>query len=372
MFKAIRRLFGGQNYQPLNKIEISKKNLFHNYKYLTSVNPQIKIAPVLKSNAYGHGITLIAKALDRENCPFFCVDSLFEAYELLKAKIKTPVLITGYIDPENLKVKKLPFSYAVFDLDFAKAVNEYQKGAEVHIFVGTGMSREGVPLSQLAQFIKELKKLKNIRIAGLMTHFASADNPKSKLTQAQQSNFQKAKQICLEHGLDSKWFHVGGSFALYNNLVDGVNLVRSGRAIYGLSGLNNNLKPLLSLKTKIAQIKKISKGAKVGYSETYVAKKDMVIGILPIGYNDGVDRRLSNKGAVLVDGIKCPIIGLISMNITTIDLSGIKNPKKGQEVLVFSRDPKDPNSIEKAAEACQTLQHDLLVHLSPFTRRELV
>src|SRR5581483_5638239 len=143
---------------PLNKIYLSQKNLFHNYKYLTSLDPKIQIAPVLKSNAYGHGIELMGQVLDRVGVPFLCVDSLFEAYQLKKVGVKTPILIMGYMDPQSLMIKHLPFSYAVYDLALAKAINDYQKGAEVHIFVDTGMHREGVGIECRIQSSEFRKK----------------------------------------------------------------------------------------------------------------------------------------------------------------------------------------------------------------------
>src|SRR3989344_6772460 len=112
-------------YKTLNRIEISRKNLLENYRFLSAINRKIKIAPVLKSNGYGHGIIEVAQILDKVGAPFFCVDSLYEAYELYKAKIKTPVLIMGYTNPENLKVKKLPFQYAVYDIGLAAVINNY-------------------------------------------------------------------------------------------------------------------------------------------------------------------------------------------------------------------------------------------------------
>lgn len=371
MLNFIREYLKRQTY-PLNKILIYKDRIISNYRYLTSLRNNVKVAPVLKSNAYGHGIAEVGKILDKQGAPFYCVDSLYEAYQLKKANVKTPILIMGYIDPRSLERKKLPFSYAVFDLDFVKALDKYQPKAKIHIFVGTGMSREGVPLSELKDFLAEVKKLKNIEIVGLMTHLANADNPNSNLTKAQLLNFQKAKEISKELGLEVEWFHIGGSVALLNGFTEGVNLVRCGKSLYGVANKDQKLKSALSLRTKIVQIKKINKGAKVGYSETYVAKKDMMIGILPIGYNDGVDRRLSNKGMVTVDGKRCPIIGVISMNVTTIDLTDVKSPKVGQEVVVFSEDRDDINSIESSAKICETLPHDLLVHLNSANRREVV
>lgn len=363
-------------YHPLNEITLSSKNLISNYKYLTSLNIKIKVAPVLKSNAYGHGIINVAKTLEVFNPPFFCVDSLYEGYQLLNAGIKIPILIMGYINPKNLSVKKLPFSYAVYNFGMLGAILKYQPKSGIHIFVDTGMHREGVRVDDLADFVNKVKSLNEVNIEGLMSHFASPDDTNNQLTKDQVSNFQEAQDIVKKFGLIPKWIHMGASSGLlhhksYKNIG---NLARTGKALYGLNSLGNDpqLKPVLELSTTLAQIKILKKGESVGYDFTFKAKKDLAIGILPIGYNDGVDRRLSNRGFVLIDNTYCPIIGRISMNITTIDLSNVKNPFIGQKVIVFSANQSSKNSVINTAKICQTIPHDLLVHLSESIRREII
>ena len=361
---------------PLNKILISQANLLQNHQYLSSINPHVKIAPVLKSNAYGHGIGLVGKILSHVGIPFLAVDSLFEAYQLDKAGVKTPILIMGYVDPKSLKRKKLPFAYAVYDIKLAKIINEFQKGAEVHIFVDTGMHREGVQLEDLPKFIKRLRELREVKVIGLMTHLAIGGNPNHPLTKSQIEDFIKAIKICEEAGLQLKWKHMGGSNAILHNQLEnsGVNVVRAGLGIYGIDPVfrDKSLKPNLTLHTKLVQVKELKNGESSGYDATFTASKNMKIGIVPIGYYDGVDRRLSNKGVVTIKGVKCPIIGMISMNITTIDVSGVKNPRVGNEVSIFSSVSSDPNSFQSAAQIAGTTVYDLLVHLNPFIRREVV
>ncbi len=364
-----------KEYRTLNIIEISRNSLIHNFKYLSSLNRRVKIAPVLKSNAYGHGIVEVAKILDKSGAPFFCVDSLYEAYELLKAGIKTPVLIMGYTDPQNFKVKKLPFIFAVFDLEMAQILNEYQSGCNVHIFVDTGMNREGVPLNELPNFLQELKKLHNIKIEGLMSHLASSDSPNDSLNKIQVINFKKALQIWKKNRFHPKWIHLSNSDGLLNSIpawdIDTQNMTRVGLALYGISS-NQKLKPVLSLKTKIIQIKKLKKGDRVGYNGTFIAKNPMILGVLPLGYYDGIDRRLSNNGSVTVDGVFCKIVGTVSMNVTTIDLSNVPNTYIGQEVIVYPSNPEDKNSIENSARICKTIPYDILIHLAASTKRVIV
>lgn len=362
-----------KDYQTLNKIEISKDNLIYNYRYLSSLNRKIKIATVIKGNGYGHGILEIAKILDKANLPFFCMDSLYEAYELLKADIKTPILIMGYTDPQNFKVKKLPFSYAIFDEALLEILNKYQPNCGVHIFVDTGMHREGVTLKDLPKFLNALKKFPNLRVEGLMSHFASSDDKKSSLNKLQIRNFKKALQICKKNKIYPKWIHIANSNGLLNDTkeLSFTNMARVGLSSYGVS-IYPKLKPVLTLNSKIIQIKQLTKGDKVGYSETYTAKNSMTIAILPIGYFDGVDRRLSNIGYVTIDGIVCPIIGRVSMNITTIDISKIDKPYTGQGVVIYSNNPSDKNSIKNCAFLCQTIPTNLLSSLSPLIRRVII
>ncbi|HSW88891.1 MAG TPA: alanine racemase [Candidatus Saccharimonadales bacterium] len=365
-----------KKYYPLNTIEISAYNLKENFTYLANLSDQ-QIAPVLKSNAYGHGLVQTAKILDECRAPFFCVDSLYEAYELLKAKIKTPILIMGYVNPYNLKVKKLPFSYVAYDLELIAALNEYQPGAGVHIFVDTGMHREGIPLDELEDFLYEAKKFTKVHIEGLMSHFGDANDPDNELTKKQIENFQKAEEIMRRSNITIKWTHIsasGGVLQLQKYQQQLGNVARTGIALYGYDpkGVHENLKPALQVKTTLAQIKELKKGEKVGYDFTFTAPKDMIIGILPIGYFDGVDRRLSNVGYVKIENHFCQIIGKVSMNITVIDITEIQNAEIGQEVIVYSNTLSDKNSLYSAADLCKTIPYELLVHLSPTTKRKAI
>lgn len=356
-----------------------RENILHNYQYLSSLDKKLKIAPVLKSNGYGHGIVNVAKILDSQNAPFFCVDSLFEAFKLQKAKTKTPILVMGYTNPENFKGKKLPFSFAVYDIETAKILNEFQPNCKIHIFVDTGMHREGITLKNLPDFLQKLKKLLNIKIEGLMSHLASSKSSKDPLFQSQIKQFIKAKEICKKMKVKPKWFHIAATGSLINHRTKPIiakvsNLARTGLALYGYSSTtyNKNLKPALKFLTRIAQIKEVSKGEKIGYDGTYTAKQNLTIAVLPIGYYDGVDRRLSNRGIFLVKDVICPILGKVSMNVNIIDISKISNPIIGQEVLVYSANPEDQNSLTNCARICKTIPYDLLANLAQSTKRVIV
>jgi alanine racemase len=365
MLAKFRKLLG-REYLPLNKIQISKKDLIANYNYLANLNKNTQIAPVVKSNAYGHGVREVAPILDNLKPPFLCVDSLYEAYELKKLNVKSPILIMGYIAPGNLKIKKLPFSYSIYDYHQAELLNKHQKGAKIHIKIDTGMHRMGIRFEELNTLFAKIKKLKNIEIEGIMSHFSS---PKTfpDYTDFQIKNFKTALKVVRDNGITAKYVHIGASGGLLNagsKITKFTNMARVGISLYGLyrTKNTNNIKPVLSLKSQIVQLKKIKKGEYVGYDKAFRADKDMVIACLPIGYNDGLDRRLTNTGFVKVKGKFAKIIGKVSMNITSIDVTGI-NAKVGDIVEVFSDRVEDLNSVENAANLCETIPHDLMVHL---------
>lgn len=369
-----------KKYQHLNKVFVSSSAIRHNYKTLQDYHPEAQICPVLKSNAYGAGLVQTAHIFDSLGAPFLVVDSLYEAYKLYKQKVKTPILILGYTIPENFKVKRLPFVYGVYDLEVAKALNTYQPGAAIHIFVDTGMTREGVQIEHLDKFVKELKKLKKLRIEGLASHFAEADNAKSfAKTKQQVENFKQAYEILKSNGIDPKWRHISASAGAFKLHDEVFTMIRVGKAMYGVSPLELvdpfykklKLEGVLSFESTIAQIKSIKKGTEVGYSFTYKTPKDMNIAILPAGYYEGVDRRLSNKGVVQVNGRYCPIIGRVSMNMTAIDVTTV-NCKVRDKVVIYSNKTEDKNSIYNTAITAGTIPYEIVVHIAESVRREVV
>lgn len=161
-----------------NTIEISTKSLLANYRYLSSLNSQIKIAPVLKSNAYGHGLVEIAQILDPIGAPFFCVNSFAEAYALWKKEVKTPIHIMGYVDPSDLHEETFPFSYTTYNYEQLEAINKYQPGSDIHIFVDTGMHREGFRVNKLPALLKTLQQFPHVKLVDLCLTLHQAINQK--------------------------------------------------------------------------------------------------------------------------------------------------------------------------------------------------
>ena len=368
MFLNLFRKILRKSYASLNKIEISRPVLVRNYQALSRI-ASLRIAPVLKSNAYGHGIREVGAMLDVYRPPFFCVDSLYEGYELLKEKVKTPILIMGYVNPDNLRVKKLPFSYAVYDIETLRAIVRYQPHAGIHLFVDTGMNREGIPVALFENFLRDMPRA---RIEGLMSHLAYGGDPDHPFTRRQIDNFSVAKETLNAWGIEPEWTHIAASSAIlisekYKNKLG--NLGRAGLALYGISEKKGSVFPVLRFSTTLVQVKSVKKGDRVGYDFSFVAERDMKIGVLPAGYNDGVDLRLFGKGGVSIRRRQCPYVGRISMNLSVVDVSAIPDAHPGDEVVIFSHHEEDENSILSSARICETIPYELLVHLHPSTRR---
>lgn len=356
------------NYQPLNKVLISKSALIHNFNYLKQISNSL-VFPNLKSNAYGHGIVETAKIIDELNCRYIVVDSIYEASILKKNKVKTPILITGYVDPENLKFIRHSFTYAVWEQDQIERILKIKPNAKLHLFIDSGMGREGVRFTDLVNIENTIIKYKS-NFEGIMSHFASADDLSSSQTEEQIYFFKKSIDYFASVGVNFEYIHISASAGILSTEIEFCNACRTGISLYGIDPLNSStdLKPALTLTTKLAQIKSINKGSPVGYNATYTAKQDTKIGILPIGYNDGVDRALSNKGYVKLNNNFCKIIGKVSMNITTIDLTNI-DANLNDAVTIYSNNISDKNSIENASSICDKISYELLVHINSSIKR---
>ena len=371
-----------RRYQTLNLIRVSSRAIIKNWAYFKKLNPRVELAPVLKSNAYGHGLKLIGRLVDRKlDAPFIVVDSLYEAWELRKAGVRTPLLLVGYTMPVNFRtIKKIDFHLPVFDEATAAAVAYYQPRARLHIKVDSGMGRLGLRLDQVAGFIKVLKKYRlKKQVVGIYSHLACADSDRE-FTEKQISVFKKAIRQFEEAGFSFAWKHIAATAGAMFIRDPEFNLVRLGLGLYGyLPGelandwsLGRSLEPALELSTRIIQVKEIDRGDIVGYDGGFCAKRKMVIGVLPIGYYDGLDRRLSNRGVVLIGRRHCSIIGKVCMNISMVDLTGVVSPNCGQEVVVISSDKKQKNSLAGLAGLIGVTSYELLAGLSGETRRVLV
>lgn len=354
-------------------VHISKANLLHNLQEFHAINGTI--APVLKSNAYGHGLLQIARILETASVPFFVVDSYYEAHTLRYNGITKPLLVIGYTQPDIIKTNKLKdVSFVITSMDTLEAISDTAQLTSIHLKIDTGMHRQGIMPDELGMAMSIVKNKNALVLQGLCTHFSDADNTDDAYTKGQIKLWNSLVEKAKETFGTIKFIHASNTAGhLYvNDTVS--NVTRLGIGLYGLKSGGAvddqvKLKPVMSVTTVISGIKNIKEGDEVGYSRTYKAKKDITIATIPMGYFEGIDRRLSNKGFLKISDTFVPIVGRVSMNITTIDISKITDAKVGDRVEVISNVSDDKNSIDSFAKICNTISYEEVVHIPEHLKR---
>jgi len=364
------------NLPSLITIYIDKKAILDNLSTYRQAYPELEFAPVLKSNAYGHGLVPVARILDSQKLPFLIVDSYYEARLLRDNNIKSPILIIGYVEPNiilNSRLSKI--SFCITSLEQLQQLAGSQRKLNLHLKIDTGMHRQGVLISKLEQVIQILKDNSNLTLEGIASHLADADNTASQSVKKQLKSWERVQESLIQEFPNITYNHISATAGVLHTKSNNThNLARLGLGLYGISIIDNpkiKLKLALSMQTIISGVKSIKKGDPVGYNNIFIAPKDMLIATIPAGYAEGVDRRLSNIGQVEVNGILCPIIGRVSMNITTIDVSSVPQVKLGDIVTIISNDDSSPISVSNIAKICQTIPYEVLVHIPSHLRRIL-
>ena len=363
----------------LIRIGISRENLFHNLNAYRNAYPGQEFAPVLKSNAYGHGLILVAKLLDKEPIAFFMVDSLFEARRLKDAGIRSRVLVMGYVRPEDIARSRLRgVDFALVDIEQARELTRTLRTPKrVHIKVDTGMHRHGILPEQIHEVIALLRSNPNLQVVGLCSHFADADTAGSKHAALQVERWKSASEALTEAFPAIRYRHLAATKGVRYAEEASTNVARLGLGLYGFDtapGEGASLRPVLEMRTIVSSVRTIPAGESIGYNATFTAPEPMTLATIPAGYYEGIDRRLSGKGSVRIKGVRCPIIGRVSMNMTSVDVSRVADVSPGDEVTVISRNLEDPNSIPQIAKLVSTddyreSEYVMLAHLSPQLRR---
>lgn len=361
-------------YERLVKITIDSKSISHNMEAF-EVNYGVEVAPVLKSNAYGHGLVEVGKIVDKKHIPFICVDTLSEAIRLRNEGVRKAILIIGYTSLKNIDDNKLKnVSFAVMSLMELKRLSLANVKATVHLKVDTGMHRYGLLPEEMEEATNLINQNDNLVLEGVYSHMMDADTENSVLTEVQVNKWNVLVGKVKQNTPKVKYFHIGQTAGcFYSGKLD-ANVIRLGIGMYGInSGLDIiDLQPALEMRTTITCIKTLKKGESIGYNGTFTAEEDIQIACIPVGYNEGLDRRLSNMGSVLVKGVQCPVIGRVSMNITSIDISHISNVQLDDEVVVISSNSSDENSVSNMAKICKTIPYEILIHISQSLHREVV
>ena len=372
-------------------VEISRKNIIHNLRqFRKRVGKRVEIMAVVKSNAYGHGIREVAKIVSQNGADWLGVNSLEEGLLLRKINLRQPILILGYIPLNEIKEAiRHNLSFVVYNLEAIKRANRVaarlKKRAKVHLKIETGTYRQGINIADLEEFVRLCLVEKNIIIEGIYTHYANIeDTLDHRFALSQLRKFKKATKLVNRLGVQP-FCHTACSAAIILYPETFFDIVRLGIGLYGLwpsrevkilanrsKKAKIELKPALSWKTKIAQIKPVAKGATVGYGRTFRANRGMKIAIIPVGYWDGYDRKLSNCGRVLVKGQFAPIVGRVCMNMLMIDVSEIPNIGIEEKVVLIGKQGKNEITTEELAEKMGTINYEVVTRINPSIPRKVV
>lgn len=358
-------------------IEVDLNNIENNINEIRKIiHKNTKIMAVVKANAYGHGEVEVSKKLNEIGILDFAVATLDEGIILRKAGIKGSILILGYTDIQNIKmVQKYDLIQTIVDFEYAKEVEKLNldKKLNVHIKINTGMNRLGESYKNIDNLIK-IYNMKNLNILGTFTHLCVSDSlfeDNIKFTKKQIDNFFKAIDTLKLNNINVKKIHIQASYGIinYNDLE--CDYVRPGIIMYGVYStlqdkksckIKLNLKPALKLKSKIVSIRNIQKGESVGYGRAFIAKKDMKIATVSIGYADGYPRSLSSKDVyVLVNDKFAKIIGRICMDQMIVDVSNITNIEVGDIVTLL--DDIEEISAENISNLSGSISNELLSRL---------
>ena len=418
-------------YEPLITVEISRKRLLDNLdafrKAAHQASPDLAVAPVLKSNAYGHGLFEVAEILEEAGkraamygtgqtnggISFMVVDSYFEAVALRASGIRTRLLIIGYTRPETIAHSRL--SRTAFTVTSLETLRRLHPGAPpcpeavnggphqecsiprfsrvaIHLKIDTGMRRQGILPEEMDQAIALIKENDGLILDGACTHFSDTDDEDGSFTEGQISVWNRSVKHIRAAFPDLRYAHAAATDGVRLSTDIDANVVRLGIGLYGLSderslGIASMLgisaaraEPVMEVKTILTAVKPLRNGEGVGYGNAFKAMADMTIATIPFGYYEGLDRRISSgpknksRGFIHVgpERIVCPIIGRISMNIATIDVSALPGAAIGMEAVVVSRNPSDPNSIGSIARACATIPYDIAAKIPAHLKRVVV
>ncbi|PYX28131.1 MAG: alanine racemase [Acidobacteria bacterium] len=357
--------------------EVSLAALRQNFRIVQKhVGANVTVCAVVKADAYGHGAVECSKALETEGARWLGVTSLDEAIPLRQAGIQSHILLmTGFWRGEEAEIVRLRLTPTVWEPWHVEALEKAAAALgvarhPVHLKVDTGMGRLGVAVEDLSAVLNGLKQAKHLVLEGLSTHLASSEIMDTPSVADQESAFEKACEMVRGVGFDPTLVHVANTGAVISRKETWNSMVRPGVALYGyylpfqragreVSGgtLRLGVKPILTWKTRILSMRHFAANHPLGYGGSFVTKAPTHVAVLPVGYADGYNRQLSNRGRVIVRDHYAPIVGSISMDLTLVDVTGIPGVSVGDEVILLGT--RDGLSVD-------ALEHARLANSSPY------
>jgi len=352
--------------------------LAHNFHLIRNrVGKEVKVLAAVKADAYGHGAVECARRLAAEGVDWFGVALPDEGIELRAAgNTKRILCLGGFWKGQENACLQQRLTPVVYRLDMIEALDRAAKDAgivaDVHVKVDTGMGRLGVRNDEVSEFLEALKKFENIRVDGVMTHLAAADDPAHEVfTQEQLKNFQVAVKAFREHGYSSAFIHAANSAAIFSHPDARGDIVRPGGTLYGFTRdvlspqiAAPSFRPVMSLYSRIMLLKQVAKGERLGYGCTFQTTRDSLIATIPIGYADGYRRNLSNCGRVILRGNFVPVIGRVSMDLTLIDVTDVPDVRLNDLVILLGREGQLSITAEEIAETIGSLSYEITCGIS--------
>lgn len=358
--------------------EINLDNLASNFGAAKqSIGRDMSYMAIVKANAYGHGAIECARRLEREGVDWFGVAIPEEGVELRKAGISKPILCLGsFWAGQEVTIVVHDITPVVFDESAAQSLNsvaaDAEKVVDIHVKIDTGMGRVGIRYDEAATLAQSLSRFRNLQVTGLMTHFAVADDPEqTAFTRLQIERFDHVCDEFRRAGLEPEIFDLANSPGALSHPDSRRSMVRLGGALYGLlddilhdEAARPSLKPVLSLRSRIADVKRIPKGESLGYGRTFTTMRDSLIALVPIGYADGYSRRLSNKGKAIVNSSIVPVVGRVSMDWTLLDVTDVGNVTVNDEVIFIGSDGRNEITAADLARGLGTIGYEITCRIS--------
>ena len=331
-----------------------------------------EVLAVVKADAYGHGAVPVSRRLEREGVAWLGVALPEEGVEIRAAGVATPILVLGGFAPAQaglvLDHRLTPAVFRPEQVD-ALAAAAAQRGvtAEVHVKIDTGMGRLGVPGAALAGFVDRVAAAGRVAVTGAFSHLAIADEPDDPFTAAQIQEFLRAVNLLRGRGQRPALLHLANSPAITDHRSAWLTLARPGLLLYGYNPGPRTatlaVRPALTLKSRIIDVRRVAAGASVGYGRAWRAASEATIATLGIGYADGLPRAAGNRGHVLVHGRRAPIVGRVNMDLTTIDISAIPEAGIDDVAVVIGREQGDSAGADDLAAAAGTIPWEILARL---------
>lgn len=356
------------------RIEVNLDAIAQNVEELKRRAPDAELMAVVKAGGYGHGAASVAAAALEAGATWLGVALLEEGIELRRAGIKAPILIFGHVAPAQVDMVILyDLRPAIWQLPMAQAFGQWARllgrTLPVHVKVDTGMGRIGLAPPEVVPFVEALAAIPGIQVEGIFTHLAAADEPGNPYTERQLQAFDAALTALAANGALPKIRHAANSAGILLHPNAHYTMVRAGIALYGLPpapGVDGGatLKPALTWKTVIGHIKRMPSNSTISYGCTYQTAPGERIATLPVGYADGLRRSLSNRGEVLVSGVRCPIVGRVCMDQTMIRLPDDLTAQVGDEVVLIGRQGDAEITATEMASLLGTINYEVVTSLS--------